>query len=104
MNESQSRIEPKARTVMPHNGSPADPLPVYHIRVRGELDPAWTHWFEGMQIVPQADHATLLAGPVADQAALHGLLRKIRDLGLVLLLVERQPPESAAAARDCDRR
>ncbi len=43
---------------MSHNGSPADPLPVYHIRVRGELDPAWSGWFEGMQIVPQAEQHT----------------------------------------------
>jgi hypothetical protein len=68
---------------------PTDQSPVYQIKVRGQLDRHWSDWFEGMQIVHQADNSTLLTGPVADQAALHGLLRKIRDLGLTLLLVQR---------------
>ncbi len=57
--------------------------------MRGHLDRHWSDWFEGMQIVHQADNTTLLAGFEADQAALHGLLRKFRDLGLTLLLVQR---------------
>ena len=62
---------------------------VYQIRVRGVLDETWSDWFGGLAVVPQACGYTLLTGPVRDQAALHGLLTKIRDLGLPLLLIER---------------
>ena len=62
---------------------------VYQIRVKGALDKKWSDWFDGLTIRPQGDDETLLAGPVADQAALHGLLGKIRDLGLPLLSVRR---------------
>lgn len=69
----------------------------YRIRVGGSLDARWSDWFDGFAIAPQAGGETLLTGPVADQAALHGLLAKIRDLGLPLLSVERvQPPEDRA--------
>ena len=62
---------------------------IYGIRVKGTLDRKWSDWFDGFTITPQANDETLLTGPVADQAALHGLLAKIRDLGLPLLLVKR---------------
>ena len=62
---------------------------IYEIRVRGVLDEKWSDWFDGFTIAPRADDETLLTGPVADQAALHGLLGKIRDLGLPLLSVKR---------------
>ena len=62
---------------------------VYQIRVRGVIDAGWSDWFDGLTICPQADGTTLLTGPVRDQSALHGLLTKIRDLGLPLLSVER---------------
>ena len=58
---------------------------VYQIRVKGHLDRRWTEWFGGMTITPTEDGDTLLTGPVADQAALHGLLRKVRDLGMPLI-------------------
>lgn len=58
---------------------------VYQLRVKGHLSAGWSTWFDGMTIVQDADGATLITGPVADQAALHGLLRKVRDLGLTLL-------------------
>ena len=61
----------------------------YQIRVKGVLDQKWSDWFDGFAITLQANDETLLTGPVADQAALHGLLAKIRDLGLPLLLVQR---------------
>ena len=61
---------------------------IYRIRVKGVLDEEWSDWFEGLTIVPQDDE-TLLTGPVRDQAALHGLLAKVRDLGLPLLSVKR---------------
>ena len=62
---------------------------VYEIRVKGQLDQKWSDWFDGFTIIPQDNDETLLTGPVADQAALHGLLGKIRDLGLPLLSVIR---------------
>jgi len=61
---------------------------IYRIRVSGYLEERWSDWFDGMRIIPQPDGETLLTGLVTDQAALHGLLRKILDLGLPLLLVE----------------
>ncbi len=67
-----------------------DSAAIYQIRVKGKLDPAWSDWFDGFTITPQDDDETLLKGPVADQAELHGLLAKIRDLCLPLLAVSRQ--------------
>ncbi len=66
--------------------------PVYEIRVRGRLGPRWADWFEGLTVTPEANGDTLLTGPVVDQAALHGLLRRVRDLGLPLLSVVRLDP------------
>lgn len=60
----------------------------YEITVQGVLGPRWSAWFEGLQLTSDAGQTTI-AGPVADQAALHGLLAKIRDLGLPLLAVRR---------------
>lgn len=61
---------------------------VYRIKVKGILDPCWSEWFDGLMITWQANGDTVLSGPVRDQAALHGLLVKIRDMGMPLLLVE----------------
>jgi hypothetical protein len=69
------------------NGRETDQPAVYQIRVRGNLDPKWSDWFDGLAIRPQADDETLLVGPVADQPALHGILTKISNLGLPLLSV-----------------
>jgi hypothetical protein len=71
------------------DGRELDRQGIYQIRVRGILDVKWSDWFDGFTIKPQGDDETLLSGPVTDQAALHGLLAKIRDLGLPLLSVER---------------
>jgi hypothetical protein len=60
---------------------------VYQIRIKGHLDSQWSDWFEGLTITLEEDGNTLLSGPVADQAALHGLLKKVRDLGLTLISV-----------------
>jgi hypothetical protein len=62
---------------------------IYQIKVIGQLDPRWTSWFEGFKIILQEDGNTLLTGPVSDQSALHGLLKKIRDLGMTLISVNR---------------
>ncbi len=61
--------------------------PVYQIRIRGHLGAQWADWFEGFAITPQADGDTLLTGPVVDQAALHGLLKRVRDLGIALVSI-----------------
>jgi hypothetical protein len=61
----------------------------YEIRLTGHLDAHWTAWFDGMTVSRQSDGTTVISGPVADQAALHGLLQRVRDLGLPLVSVER---------------
>ena len=61
----------------------------YEIRIKGHLDDKWADWFEGLTITREDNGETLLTGPVVDQAALHGLLRKVRDLGMPLLSVTR---------------
>ncbi len=63
---------------------------VYEIRVQGVLDESWSAWLGGLDVRPLASGVTVLNGPVRDQAALHGLLNKIRDLGLPLLGVEKK--------------
>lgn len=60
---------------------------VYQIRIRGHLGRRWTDWFEGLTVTLEEDGNTLLAGPVIDQAALHGILKRVRDLGMPLLSV-----------------
>ena len=65
-----------------------EPPTVYAIRVRGVLDPAWSAWFPGLQIHSDRPDESVIVGPIADQAALHGVLAKIRDLGLPLLSVQ----------------
>ena len=76
------------------NGREFDQPGVYQVRIRGSLDEGWSDWFEGLAIVAQAGNETLLTGSVGDQIALHGLLAKIRDLGLTLLSVQRVEKES----------
>jgi hypothetical protein len=64
----------------------------YEIRVEGILDECWAAWFDGLQVTSQADGVTTIAGAVVDQAALHGVLAKVRDLGLPLISVRRVSP------------
>jgi len=66
----------------------SQPTEIYRIKVKGFLDDQWSDWFDGFTITHQAEDETLLTGPVSDQEALHGMLAKIRDLGLPLLSVE----------------
>jgi hypothetical protein len=74
-------------------------LVVYQIKIKGHLGCEWTDWFEGLTITLQDNGETLLTGPVIDQAALHGLLRKVRDLGMPLLSVGRVEPEQPPKRR-----
>lgn len=70
----------------------------YQIRVRGAIAPHWSDWFDGLAIAYDAGGDTLLSGPLADQAALYGVLHRIRDLGLVLLEVTWLPEHAGEAA------
>ena len=72
---------------------PSQPV-VYQIRLKGHLGREWTDWFGGLTITLEEDGNTLLSGPVADQAALHGLLKKVRDVGLPLLSVNSVEPDT----------
>ena len=72
---------------------PGQPV-VYQIRLKGHLGSQWTDWFEGLTITLEEDGDTLLTGPVIDQAALHGLLKKVRDLGMPLVSVSPLEPGS----------
>ena len=67
----------------------------YEIRIKGHLDKRWAAWFDGLKITLEEDGDTLLTGPVVDQAALHGLLKKVRDLGLPLVSVSPVEPGQA---------
>ena len=71
------------------DGRVSDEPCFYEIRIKGCIDPKWSDWFDGFVISSCTNRECLLLGPVPDQAALHGLLAKIRDLGLPLLLVKR---------------
>ena len=73
---------------------------VYQIRLKGHLGPQWTEWFGGMSITLEESGETLLTGPVEDQAALHGLLKKVRDLGMPLISAIRVKPGQASASDD----
>ena len=75
------------------NGRLFDQPAIYRIRVQGRLDPQWSDWFDGFTIVAEPGGRTLLTGRVADQPALHGILAKISNLALPLLLVERVSDE-----------
>jgi len=75
-----NELEPKT--------NPGQPM-IYQIRIKGHLGSDWTDWFEGLTVTLEEDGDTLLTGPVVDQAALHGLLKKVRDLGMPLVSVNR---------------
>ena len=77
----------------------------YEIRLKGHLASRWAAWFDGMTLTTHGDGTTVLEGPVVDQAALHGLLTKLRDVGLPLLSVthldpDQTPLHTSPAARD----
>jgi hypothetical protein len=68
----------------------------YEIRLKGHLDDRWAAWFDGLSLSRDADGITLIHGPIADQAALHGLLQKVRDTGLPLVSVTCVKPDAPA--------
>ncbi len=78
------------------NNDPRQPK-VYEIRIKGHLGCQWTDWFGGLTITLEDNGDTLLTGPVVDQAAMHGLLKKVRDLGMPLISVNRVQPDQADA-------
>ncbi|GAP13580.1 hypothetical protein LARV_01335 [Longilinea arvoryzae] len=67
--------------------------PCYEIRLKGHLDSQWKDWFSGLTITLEENGTTLLSGPLADQAALHGLLKKVRDLGMPLVSISPVEPD-----------
>lgn len=66
----------------------------YEIRLQGHLDARWAAWFDGLSLTHESDGTTIIRGPVVDQAALHGLLTKVRDLGLPLIAVIQIDPNT----------
>ena len=72
-----------------------DEFGLYEFRLKGHLDDRWSDWFEGLTITLEENGDTLLTGPVIDQAALHGLLKRVRDLGITLLSVNFVDPDQA---------
>ena len=73
----------------PHASTENHNAPVhYEIRIQGHLDMRWADWFDGLTLTHDPDGTTLLAGPLPDQAALHGVLSRIRDLGLPIISVQ----------------
>ncbi len=78
--------------------NPCQPV-VYQIRIKGHLGQPWTDWFEGLTITLEDNGDTLLSGPVIDQAALYGLLKKVRDLGMPLVSVSPLDHSSSTTLR-----
>ena len=79
-------------------GAGSRPPVGYTLRVKGRLDPRWGDWFDGFTFTGETDGTTTLTGAVADQARLHGLLTKIRDLGITLISLEATGPTSSGGA------
>jgi hypothetical protein len=72
----------------------------YEIRVKGHLDPCWSEWFDGLQITNESNGEALLSGYIPDQAALHGILARVRDLNLLLISVTSAHSDQQESSRD----
>jgi hypothetical protein len=75
-------------------------IPQYEIRMKGHLGPRWTAWFDGLSVTNEDGGITVIRGPVVDQAALHGVLQKLRDIGLPLLSVTQIPLDTLTQERN----
>lgn len=82
----------RAMTENTHPENESNEPAAYQIRIQGHLGPDWSGWFQDMSVTLEDHGQTLVSGPIADQAALHGLLKQVRDLGLPLLSVVRIDP------------
>jgi hypothetical protein len=82
------------------NDQTRSPPTIYEIRIKGHLGDRWADRFEGMTFAHESDGTTLLCGPLVDQAALHGLLNGIRDLGLALVSVQQKSPNTQGKKSD----
>ncbi|PWB69206.1 MAG: hypothetical protein C3F07_20065 [Anaerolineales bacterium] len=75
---------------------------IYQIRIKGHLGPQWQDWFDGLTMTLEENGETVLTGPVADQPALHGLLKKVRDLGMNLVALNRVDSDHGGASEAKD--
>jgi hypothetical protein len=87
------------RTPEPTDGTPtvAHTPAQYEIRVKGHLGPRWSAWLDGLSLTTDANGSTVIRGPVVDQAALHGLLQRLRDVGIPLVSLTQLPADTAHA-------
>ena len=92
MNEDRRQTPTPGNAVSEEDHEHSAESQAYQIRIKGYLNDSWSEWFEGLTITHEEDGTTVLTGPVADQPALHGLLVKIRDLGLPLVSVNCAKP------------
>jgi hypothetical protein len=82
-----------------HPNQSSDQAGIYQIVLQGHLSDQWSDWFDGFTITLDPHEKAILVGPITDQAALHGLLKKIRDLGIPLISVNRLDPDEEATSR-----
>ena len=75
-------------------------VPQYELRVHGHLSPRWAAWFDGLDVTAEDDGTTVIRGSVIDQAALHGLLQRVRDIGIPLVSLSRSSPRAAGDLPD----
>ena len=93
MQADDSTKEARSDASAAHNPNPMR----YDIRIKGHLDARWAAWFGGLSLTHESDGTTILHGPVVDQAALHGLLQKLRDIGMPLVSVAQVNPDQRDA-------
>jgi hypothetical protein len=90
----------RTRSTVPGRSPAAhDPAPQYEIRVRGHLGSRWAAWFDGLELSAEDDGTTVIRGPVTDQAALHGLIQRLRDIGLPLVSILPVPTDPKGTSR-----
>lgn len=98
MNEMHKRHNRIGQMANKGNQEPNNRITIYQIRLKGHLSYQWAEWFDNFTVILEDNGNTLLTGPVVDQAALHGLLKKVRDLGMPLLSVICVKPGQADAS------